>query len=1144
MAIIAEGGGTTTQVSPTIVAPKEETTPVTRVSTSTGSTSTRSTSTTPTAPGPTCPPGTSLYKVSTADGVKYIYASSTATKSQLEALAGSPGMITKVMSPAAYEGGAYPTSREVTTVSGEKVSVPYDPRAEARQEYIKLYGPAPSTKASESEKAAYQSIVSTLQSKIAAGTYASPLAVPSSYITGLMTEHDWTPRQAQMEALQIYNQVAREMNTPACGDGPWNLQKGETLGAIAYLEDRGRLDEADTIRSFYVSGSSDLGRQLERAEAVNYLGVFKDLAPYRTGVSYDFPTACARGVCSESSLKTMGFSPDIISGIMVAANALKSLWSAPSDLYNPETKEANLAGLIGSGNLTEAQASLLFSKEDVETALATMGPSLGPSVFDINQELVGGQPGLGEQLGSWWDQFSRAIKGMDSPEQAAIFFNPFGAPAQAAGIVEPLPEALAIGQAGAFTAAGLIGTGIVLAPTLVPLVSRNVGSVLQWAVKPIAIGGHPLASALLTAAKLAAGRLLPVTMATTGAGLGAGLFYQPEAPTAKTERILGGITTEQRESMLSDYLRDAASSYDEIVTGGQTPTVSREEFLEQAEAEFSPRLSEAVLGQVSESMAYQPGLTGWLGRSGELLSIPLRGIESLKVPGIIKGLASGFYQVAAPLTVATALWPEKGWKSFATMFPYYGPITVAGALTWREQPWYGKLATVGFTALPAVSGAIGYIRSPKLSARELQLRKLGIGEPLKDIGIVEPVTGYKMVQTPLGQRLVSFFQGARPVGDVFRPGEVSARVISPSELVGLTGKQTWGLNVLSRLKQIIGGKARPASELYPFREPMGYRSEYIGMPEGPVKATPGFLSGGQLLPEYTYKTATLSYPLEGATPYTGGTVAQWMASWAEFGGLSKNLWGPQGWGKGGLLWGGGGSVGLGGGVATKTQIKVDTMTETTLAGMQGELISPLEGTLRTQPLYGTRVFPTLGLTGIATAGIATESVLSPLLTIPLMATVATEFPSIKTTVATPITTPKLTELKELVLTPVTTPVTVSVTMPVPQPEPLPYQPTPTPPTPFIPPFDYTPGPITPWPGEPKPKIVPPPLLGGAPGLSIPITGGMKGLLRGSQWIIPGAILHMPEPFGKVGKRKISLWKEKRPRYGAKSPRLVTGGLRI
>jgi len=79
------------------------------------------------------------------------------------------------MSPAAYKEGEYPHEREVTTVKGKKVRVPYEPKREAIGEYVHAYGPIPKAGAPEEEKIAYRKKLAEIEEGIKEGTWTPVL---------------------------------------------------------------------------------------------------------------------------------------------------------------------------------------------------------------------------------------------------------------------------------------------------------------------------------------------------------------------------------------------------------------------------------------------------------------------------------------------------------------------------------------------------------------------------------------------------------------------------------------------------------------------------------------------------------------------------------------------------------------------------------------------------------------------------------------------------------------------------------------------------------------------------------------------------------------------------------------------------------
>jgi hypothetical protein len=115
------------------------------------------------------------------------------------------------------------------------------------------------------------------------------------------------------------------------------------------------------------------------------------------------------------------------------------------------------------------------------------------------------------------------------------------------------------------------------------------------------------------------------------------------------------LTPEQKTSIYQDYIHQAEDLYDTKVAEGETPSLSKEEYLESVKSDFPNALEDAVREQVSKQMEYQPGFKGYIGGASEFLSIPLEMMESW--PTVPKALIGGMYQLVAPLTIATQLYP-------------------------------------------------------------------------------------------------------------------------------------------------------------------------------------------------------------------------------------------------------------------------------------------------------------------------------------------------------------------------------------------------------------------------------------------------------------------------------------------------------
>lgn len=156
-------------------------------------------------------------------------------------------------------------------------------------------------------------------------------------------------------------------------------------------------------------------------------------------------------------------------------------------------------------------------------------------------------------------------------------------------------------------------------------------------------------------------------------------------------------------------------------------------------AQLSPQAQQFYQPSAYATAAYQEGLLGTYRRGAEALGAPITRLEQ---SGFLGQLGGGFlrYQFMPHLTVSE-LYNTKGPISFIATIPHFGQTWGTTALTWNEQPWYGKALGIGFGALPLVAGPLSSlmpkVRMPSPIAKvntafkyaTYPIMKLGEGPP-------------------------------------------------------------------------------------------------------------------------------------------------------------------------------------------------------------------------------------------------------------------------------------------------------------------------------------------------------------------------------------------------------------------------------
>jgi len=868
----------------------------------------------------------------------------------------------------------------------------------------------------------------------------------------------------------------------------------------------------------------------------------------------------------------------------------------------------NLVGALSE--LTPTQlVSFGFRQEDVDKALEYRSGTMAPTK---QIELAGGHPvnlfslaGLSQagQFGlpvihadeyygskpgfTWLEKVRNALWGISPPGSWGGGYSPSPNMLQTKAWWKESPI-----QPMIFAGGLALGTGEAMgAPVLVKALGP-VSSFLKWGRAPIEISpslgrfAGPL-SGFLTGVKATTTVLTIPTVATIGSATALGALSEPEpieSNIAKAWEQYKGSS--QYSQGYKEYMSDASSLYDrearEAAAQGLELDIGKDEFLAQASLDYDPQVMASIRESVLGEMQYQPSIVGALGKGTErYLMPPLEKMQEW--PTVPKFLVGGMYQILAPSTVASQLYPQYGAKSLTTLFPYFGPVTAAGVLTWKQPGIGHKIGTVGFTLLPGLQGSLFGPRAVGLRGIEKFWASKGIGAKVspelvaEGLGVAKGKISYGEAITPLGGRIVPI---SETIGTVLRSDTrvtgFGAKLVKLSK--GEKPRYTEEIK-LPTAEELSGDIYRPSSELFPFKPVAAYRPQPVSLTEslGAPKEV-AFTRYGEVLSPLEYKFLKSSYPIEGPTAYAQGTVSMWpVEEWYGKGGGPKS--GPpipEWWypfergpmpGLGGMTFGGGSTKG-GGGLYRGPDVLYS-----------GEFSYPLEGGGYGSPLYswgglggelgvGTRTMdwtktlprltiparigvtiPTRVKPGIKTpfSPIMPEKIPSKPFVIPGVAkpehepeifTPVVTLPRIYTPLITgTVTVHPLMPESELLIPIVPEALTEEPVIPkpmvVPEPFPVVVGFTTTPPVISPPKIGITqPEPVLPSYGLPRlPLPFPPPL--GFPGMGGGYSGGGIGkVLSGAKWVVPGLILNMPEPLS-MRKKKIQLAGKKAVRYGAR-----------
>jgi len=495
--------------------------------------------------------------------------------------------------------------------------------------------------------------------------------------------------QWQIEKQQVAKDLETLFNAPKCGDPLISLSQAQK--AASYWEGIGQPEKASGIREYYSTfGTAPMDRKIGRAEDIGY-GPWTNLEPYKENGGYRLDKALEAGVVTKDELIEAGFPEEAVE---------KSIPMAGVGLG------AGL-GFVGFGT-----SEFGFGKKTVEPSksqgLATVGWDPHPDIlygagaadwvvelvrpdgyarklrFDTKAEAEAYARSTGYRIGGVLDKIKSTLWGM-TPWKSEF--------PQPTWKVLGTPEFTLASAGLAQFAGGALPSAL---SKLVP------AKLITWGAQPVTVGPRVVQLAL-TGGKAALTKLTMPTIATTLAGSWAGLSYKPKSPS-----IVGSTTFQEFKSSpryteaYAEYMKEAGKGYDTALRNLRADETlpSKDKFLRDAAEDFDPQLRKWFVAEAGKGMEYQPGLMGVLGRGGAVLNLPIQQVQALPGPQFLKNITTGMYSVFAPLSITQQLYPQKGPAALTTLIPYYGPITAATALTWKEQPWYGKALGIGFTAAP------------------------------------------------------------------------------------------------------------------------------------------------------------------------------------------------------------------------------------------------------------------------------------------------------------------------------------------------------------------------------------------------------------------------------------------------------------
>jgi hypothetical protein len=489
-----------------------------------------------------------------------------------------------------------------------------------------------------------------------------------------------------------------------------------------------------------------------RATAAEQAAVLRELEPYKTPEGYNLVEAIRAGKIEE--VRKAGFDPmAVVEAQSLAAEVAsrESLLNKLADWGSSE-KGYNLAGALASGAVTASalRASGLFSASDIKTAEEQYkaAPVVTPP----------------EPKKTRFEKWSTAPLGRDISLSAYFATLPKGAVVmpgeyEAWKAQQPTPSLLQ--RILEFTGlAGMTPQKVVSAPEFqlatlaigaegAPVFAKLPGlaPAFSWAVKLEQVGQPTswlarAASLMLTAAKYST-----ITGGITGLGATAtGLLFptitRPEIDVSAYKIDTSKVGTTEAFERASEvltpegYIKPGISEVGAaraLAQAGQKPTIPLEVY-----ERLDPESQRFYTPSERRSMAYETGIVGVLGRGTVGLLEPPR-VALERLGGWPGKLAVGMYQYAAPLTLVSSPWREKGPVSFVSLIPHAGPTLgypiVAGA------PLSQQLIGAGFFILPGVTGAV----VPPVLGWMKGLVKERPG-PWYQKGYYHPITGEPMAQ--------------------------------------------------------------------------------------------------------------------------------------------------------------------------------------------------------------------------------------------------------------------------------------------------------------------------------------------------------------------------------------------------------------
>lgn len=647
------------------------------------------------------------------------------------------------------------------------------PSIEASREYARLYGSIPKTGASEEEKAFYKQKKAEIQAAMEAGTYVSPLSIPSPYIQELAEKYNISYRSAEAEARRMAEVATSALTYVGCA--PFGLTEGEVKGAIAYYEQRNLLDRVNAIKEFYVATASTPGSFVNRAEAIEF-GPFGTLREYKVEGGYNLGEAIAsipEGADRENFIRELGtYFPEgaIATGLAYA--------SVRGTVGVGEVTIGTLAAAYAAGEVTEGDISAVYGGSVAEevvnyqemfphgigaeigvtptskfgerraytaTEIADMKerfPLLTDAAWKLIEEGKVAPPAYVERGSHEW----RFMPTAEDPKWIrGLYWGSVGLLGVAGGLAflpavgglagAALPGGVAVGIGAGLPTLG-IGGGV-----------AGVGKLATVLAKPILKTGATFAGISAAAA---------------------GIYGAVTPPKEETWK-----QTQRR--MYEEYLASPAVQAEiaRIESEGKTaipPTFG--EYREAMGVEYTP-------------LAYQEGIAGVFGRGWEAQTEFFRGVAGESPWYHPRSLAAGFMGYLASPALAAEIYSYKGPVAVTAAIPHFGPTAISPFLT--GAPAWQKAVGIGFAVLPYATGPIGSAlrgagrfaaKVPVLSTFQKGL--VGIG---KGVGWAGEVTGISP--------LLTTFERVAPWQLAYTTSGLVGKIIPVTSGLGIAGK-TWG----------------------------------------------------------------------------------------------------------------------------------------------------------------------------------------------------------------------------------------------------------------------------------------------------------------------------------------------------------------